>query len=341
MGILNSKLLAAGLFGMALSTAAQAEQLNLLCSPDVKWCELMVEKFQEKTGIKVNAVRLSAGEAYARVRAEARNPKSDVWWGGSGDTYVQAAQEGVLAEYESPQNGDLYPWAQHQAEISNHRSVGTESSAIGFAYNEQILKEKGLEPPKCWADLAKPEYKGEVQVANPNSAGTAYFALATIVQLMGEDEAFAYLKKLNANVSSYPKSGSAPVKAAARGETGIAIAFSHDILALIDEGFPLKSVAPCEGTAFQVAAAGIIKGARNMDAAKKWIEWSLSPEAQSMAEGAKMYSMPSNTKATVPAAVKNMPLGKTFDYDGARFGSAETRSKLLKRWTDEIGAIAQ
>ena len=341
MSLLKTTALVAGLIGASLASAAHATELNLLCSPDVKWCELMVEKFQEKTGIKVNAVRLSAGEAYARIRAEARNPKSDVWWGGSGDTYVQASQEGVLAEYKSPQNGDLHPWAQRQAEISGFRSVGTESSAIGFAYNADILKAKGLTPPACWADLAKPEYKGEVQVANPNSAGTAYFALATIVQLMGEDAAFDYLKKLNDNVSSYPKSGSAPVKAAARGETGIAIAFSHDILALIDEGFPIKSVAPCEGTAFQVAAAGIVKGARNKEAAEKWIEWALSPEAQSMAGEAKMYSMPSNTKATVPAVVKAMPIGKTVDYDGARFGSAETRSHLLKRWTDEIGAAAQ
>ena len=341
MSAMKFAAVAACLVGASVASTVKAEELNLLCSPDVKWCELMVEKFQEKTGIKVNAVRLSAGEAYARLKAEARNPKSDVWWGGSGDTYVQAAEDGVLAEYVSPQEGDLHPWAQRQGKISHNRSSRTESSAIGFAYNEEILKAKGLTPPACWADLAKPEYKGEVQVANPNSAGTAYFALATIVQLMGEDAAFDFLKTMNGNVSSYPKSGSAPVKAAARGETGIAIAFSHDILSLIAEGFPLKSVWPCEGTTFQVAAVGVVKGARNKDAAQKWVEWVLSPEAQSMADAAKMYSLPSNTKAMVPKAVQAMEQGKTFDYDGAKFGSAETRSHLLKRWTDEIGAIAQ
>ncbi|MGC4025611.1 MAG: hypothetical protein QM744_10900 [Mesorhizobium sp.] len=93
----------------AVSTAAEAQELNLVCSPDVKWCELLVKKFTEKTGVKVNAVRLSAGEAFARLKAEARNPKSDVWWGGSGDTYVQASQEGILTEYVSPQLGDLFP----------------------------------------------------------------------------------------------------------------------------------------------------------------------------------------------------------------------------------------
>ena len=341
MSVFKHTMVAIGLFGAAFATSAKAENLNLLCSPDVKWCELQVAKFQEKTGIKVNAVRLSAGEAYARLKAEARNPKSDVWWGGSGDTYVQAAQDGVLTEYLSPQEGDLHPWAQQQAKISLNRSSGTESSAIGFAYNEEILKAKGLTPPACWADLVKPEYKGEVQVSNPNSAGTAYFALAALVQLMGEEPAFEYFKKLNDNVSSYPKSGSAPVKAAARGETGIAIAFSHDILSLIDEGFPLKSVWPCEGSTFQVAAIGVVKGARNKESAEKFVEWMLSPEAQSMADEAKMYSLPSNTKALVPKAVQAMEQGKTFDYDGAKFGSAETRSHLLKRWTDEIGAIAQ
>lgn len=341
MPTLKGALVAAGIFACFTASTASAQSLNLLCSPDVKWCELMVAKFQEKTGVKVNAVRLSAGEAYARLRAEARNPKSDVWWGGSGDTYVQAAQEGLLAEYKSPQMADLYPSAQHQAKISDYKSVGTESSTIGFAYNTEVLKAKGLTPPACWSDLAKPDYKGEVQMANPNSAGTAYFMLATVVQLMGEEPAFAYLAKLNKNVSAYPKSGSAPIKAAARGETGIAVAFSHDILALIDEGFPLKSVTPCEGTTAQSAAVGIVKGARNLKAAEQWVEWSLSPEAQSMQGPAKMYSFPSNTKAEVAAVVKAATPDKIVPYEGARFGAAETRSRLLKRWTSEIGETAQ
>ena len=51
-------------------------------------------------------------------------------------------------------------------------------------------------------DLTKPIYKGEIQVANPNSSGTAYTTLATILQIFGEDKGWDYMKKLHANINT-------------------------------------------------------------------------------------------------------------------------------------------
>ncbi|RYF46196.1 MAG: ABC transporter substrate-binding protein, partial [Cytophagaceae bacterium] len=229
--------------------AQAAGTLNLVCAADVKWCELMERLFEkEHADIDVNMVRMSSGEAYARIRAEARNPKTDVWWAGTGDPHLQAAEDKLTLEYKSPMLDQLQPWAQKQAEVSGFRTVGVYSGALGWGYNTEILAKKNLEAPLCWKDLTSDKYKGEIQIANPNSSGTAYTALATLVQLMGEEPAFAYLKALNANVTQYTKSGSAPVKAAARGETGIGIVFMHDAVAMTKEGFPVKTVAPCEGT---------------------------------------------------------------------------------------------
>ena len=72
-------------------------------------------------------------------------------------------------------------------------------------------------------DLTKPIYKGEIQVANPNSSGTAYTTLATILQIFGEDKGWDYMKKLHLNINTYTKSGSAPIKATGRGENLIGI----------------------------------------------------------------------------------------------------------------------
>mgnify|MGYP003290835869 CR=1 FL=1 len=101
------------------------------------------------------------------------------------------------------------------------------------------LKKKGIPEPKCWSDLIKPEFKDEIQVANPNSSGTSYTMLATLVQLMGEDKAFDYLKALHKNVNQYTKSGAAPSQAAARGETLIGITFLHDLVTMAVGGAPL------------------------------------------------------------------------------------------------------
>jgi hypothetical protein len=108
----------------------------------------------------------------------------------------------------------LHDWANSQAVASKVRTVGIYSGALGYSYNTDLLKKQGLPEPKCWADLIKPVYKGKIQVANPNSSGTAYTMLATLVQLFGEDEAFDYMKALHANINQYTKSGSAPIKAA-------------------------------------------------------------------------------------------------------------------------------
>ena len=226
-------LISAAVAAMLVSAApaARAESLTLYCAADEVWCQLMARGFEEETGITVDMSRKSSGEIYAQLKAEAENPKGDIWWAGTGDPHLQAAEEGLTEEYVSPMRDQLQPWAIKQAEASGNKTVGVYSGALGFGYNKDLLEKNGLPVPKCWADLIKPEYKGHIQVANPNSSGTAYTMLATMVQLFGEDKGFEYLKALHKNVNQYTKSGSAPIKAAGLGETTIGIVFMHDAVA--------------------------------------------------------------------------------------------------------------
>ena len=121
--------------------------------------------------------------------------------------------------------------------------------------------------------------------------------LATMVQLMGEDKGFEYLKALHKNVNQYTKSGSAPIKAAGLGETTIGIVFMHDAVAQTVAGFPIVTVAPCEGTGYEIGSMSIIKGARNPEAAKKYYDWALKAEVQSRAQEANSFQVPSNKAA--------------------------------------------
>ena len=98
--------------------------------------------------------------------------------------------------------------------------------------------------PESWYDLLKPEFKGEIQMPTPQSSGTAYNLLASLVCGWGEDEAFAYMKELNKNIQSYTQSGTAPFQAVAIGQAGVAIQFTPAFLKLIDEGYPLKLIFP-------------------------------------------------------------------------------------------------
>lgn len=320
---------------------AHADSLTLYCGADETWCQQMARGFEAETGITVDMTRKSAGEVYAQVKAEADNPKGDIWWAGTGDPHLQAAEEGLTDEYTSPFMGELQDWAVKQAETGQHRTVGVYSGALGFGYNKELLAKNNLPEPKCWADLIKPEYKGQIQIANPNSSGTAYTMLATMVQLFGEEKGFDYLKALHKNVNQYTKSGSAPIKAAGLGETTIGIVFMHDAVSQTAAGFPVVAVAPCEGTGYEIGSMSIIKGARNPDAAKKFYDWALRADVQSKAQEVKAFQLPSNKAAKQSPLAPDLSAIKLIAYDFKKYGSSEERKRLLKKWDDEVGSQPQ
>ncbi len=333
------------LAGLALAAAApfaapapaQAQgNLVLYCTPQEEWCRAMVNAFEKKTGIKVAMTRKSSGELYAQIKAESANPKGDIWWGGTGDPHLQAAEEGLAEEYTSPMNKDLQPWAVKQWEQSKKRTVGVYAGALGFGYNNKQLADKKIAELKCWADLLNPKLKDEVQVADPNSSGTSYTMLATMVQLMGEDKGFDYLKKLHKNVNQYTKSGAAPAKATSMGETAVGITFLHDMVTFIVQKAPITAVAPCEGTGYEIGSMTIIKGAKNPKEAKLWYDWALTPEAQELGAGAQAYQVPSNKNAKTPKEAPDFKKIKFIDYDFAKYGSSAERKRLLAKWDAEV-----
>jgi iron(III) transport system substrate-binding protein len=318
--------------------AGAQSELVVYCSVLVDWCQLAATEFERATGIKVTLSAKGSGETFAQIRAEAANPRGDVWWGGTGDPHLQAAEAGLTEPYRSPRLADLQPWARRQAEQSGHRTVGIYAGALGFAANTEVLTRKRLPEPRCWSDLLRPEYRDEVQVSNPASSGTAYTVVATLVQLMGEDAAFAYLKGLHRNVNQYTRSGPAPARNAARGETAIGIMFLHDAVAEAVEGFPVKTIAPCEGTGYEIGSMSLIKGGRNGDHARRWYDWALTAEAQALASRAKSYQVPSNRNAPVPARAPRLTEIKLIDYDFARYGQSTERKRLIERWEREVGS---
>ncbi|MEN9712102.1 MAG: hypothetical protein RLY90_363 [Pseudomonadota bacterium] len=291
------------------------------------------------TGVKVNMTLKGSGEALAQLIAERENPKTDIWFGGTGDPHLQAAEQGLSMEYQSPTLTQLHPWAQQQAKQSGYKTVGIYSGPLGFAYNTELIAKKKLPIPKTWSDLLKPEYKGEIQMANPASSGTAYTMIATLVQLMGEEKAFDYLKALHKNISQYTRSGVAPLKAVARGEASVSISFVHDGPQEKMNGFPVATVTPSDGTGAEIGSMSIVKGARNLEFAKKFYEWALTPSAQEMAAATKQYQLPSNKNARLDPNVPDFKSIKFIAYDYAKYGASNERKRLIARWEKEVNAL--
>jgi len=166
---------------IALATGfAQADTVNIICSVQAEWCNMIGTVYGRTTGTKINISMKGSGEALAQLIAEKENPKTDIWFGGTGDPHLQAAEQGLSLEYKSPNLSQLQVWAQQQAAQSKYRTVGIYSGPLGFGYNTELLAKKKMQAPKVWADLLNPALKGEIQVANPASSGTAYTMVATV-----------------------------------------------------------------------------------------------------------------------------------------------------------------
>ena len=202
---------------------------------------------------------------------------------------------------------------------------------LTFISNTERLKELGIDPPTSWADLLNPKLKGEIQMANPGTSGTAYNVVATLVQLWGEDEAFEYLAKLHQNIQQYTRSGNAPNTAVAIGEVAVGIGYAHDQLTVLTQGYPVVITAPEEGTGYEIAYISLVKRGPEPEAARKLYDWALTERA------AKLYASTNVVPIIdVPLVEGAISLSEVNVIDQDDVWAAAERERLVDRWMNEI-----
>ena len=328
--------LAGALLSVLLAPCALAQEVTVLCNFEVDWCEALKATYEKTTGQKAVFIRRTDGESLAQIRAERTNPRADIYHAAESASAKQLAAEGLLEAYKSPMTGELHDWAQRIAEENKYFQTPIYTGVLGWGYNTDLLAKKKLPEPKCWKDLVNPAYKDEIQMANPASSGTAFNTVSTVLQMMGEDEGFKFFAAMNKNVNQYTRSGSAGIRAAGKGETTIGITFLHDSVAQTVQGYPVKTIAPCEGTGYEIISSAIIKNGPNPEGAKKWMDFVLSPAGQNVAIAVNKFQIPSNRNAqTHPMAPKPADV-KLIKLDLDKYGSKEGRDRLLSRWENEV-----
>jgi iron(III) transport system substrate-binding protein len=335
LGVIAAVLLAA--CAAPPAAAPKDTEINVLCTPQEEWCQGMKQEFEAKYGITVNYVRLSSGEGLARLRAEKENPQFDIWWGGPLDSFVAAKGEGLLEAYNSPSYPNLLDQAKYK-DVDN-TWAGIYVGSLGFATNTNWLAANpGARAPESWDDLLKPEFKGQVMVAHPSTSGTSYTALATVLQIRGDEAGWDYITKYAGQVSQFTKSGAAPAKFVGQGEAAVAIVFSHDTVNEIDNNKqPLVLTFPKEGTGFEIGGMGIIKGAKHMQAAKQWFDWALTAEAQKLGPKYKAYQAPTvkGVELSHPELLQVNLISYDFQWAG------ENKKAFVDKFTNEIAGADQ
>jgi iron(III) transport system substrate-binding protein len=304
--------------------------LHLYTSLDSQEAPVYINAFEEDTGIRVRWVRLSAGEALARLEAERGNPQVSAWFGGPSPEYIVAARRGLLEPYEPDTGFEL----DRAARGAGWEWTGFYSGLIGFACNERFLAQRGMSCPQSWGDLLDPRLRGQISVAYPYTSGTAYVLLVALLELMGEERGWEYIRQLDAQVHRYNSSGTAAVTQVGLGEVGVGIAFAHDILKKgVERGYPVVLSMPRDGAPPEIGAAAVVRGGRQPELARQFVAWLLDERAQNLL--AEFYRVPINPAARIADGAITAGDVTVIGYDAE--AAALEQQRVLARWRQLTG----
>lgn len=276
--IITTGILAALLGSTAASAATELTVYTAIEAVDLERYKATFEA--ANPDITINWVRDSTGVMTAKLLAEKNNPQADVVWGIAATSLLLLKGEGMLEPYAPAGVEALDP--RFVDGDSPPSWVGMDAYVAAICFNTVEGEKLGLTPPTSWADLTKPEFAGHVVMPNPNSSGTGFLDVSAWIQMMGEEQAWAFMDGLHRNVAAYTHSGSKPCKMAAAGETVVGISFEFPAAKAIAEGAPIEVIFPSEGSGWEAEASAIIAGTPNLEAAQKLLDWSVTKEANEM-----------------------------------------------------------
>lgn len=326
-----SKKLSALLAGLVVLTAsANAAELNAYTIMPEKYASQIFAQFTKDTGIKVNFLRFSTGEALARLTAEKGNPQVDVLLGGPADMYAAGVTEGILEAYR-PADSDAISSAYRD---SNNYWTGIGLIPLCFLTNTKFLEKNKMQAPTKWADLLDPRYKNNLQMADARTSGTATERIYSLVKVMGEDEAFKFQKAMNANVQMYTKSGAGGAMPIATGQCASGIFYIVDALDIQQQGYPVTITYPEDGVSFGIEATGVVKGGKNNAEAKKFVDWATSKKFAEFIVANKINYVPTRNDVKTSNPILDLTKIKTISVDVTWKG--EKRKEFTQRWINEV-----
>lgn len=313
--------------------AAAADTVNVYSIWPENWARPMFQEFEKATGIKVNFVRFSSGEALARIIAEKGNPRVDVLFGGPVETHAAGIKEGIFEPYKPPAFAKLPARFKH----ADGQWVAIADDPLVFMTNAKFLKDNNLKPPASWTDLLHPAYKNMLQMADARTSGTAVTRIFSVLEVNGRDEnkAFDYMKKLRPNVQLYTKSGGGGTLPVGLGQAGGGIFFIVDALDTKAKGYDVVVSFPKEGIGTAAEAIALIKGAKNPELGRKLIDWATSPAMQGTFAKHKINFLPAHPDVAVePGLAEVLRDAKIFPIDADYAGA--NRKRMVERWIAEV-----
>lgn len=285
------------------------------------------------TGIEVDLLPLAAaGELQTRIRAEKASPKADIFIGGDSSFHDGLGKESLLEAYESPNATAVAAQSKDPAKNWTGFYFGIFSIALNTSrFNAEI----GGAKPTSWDDLLDAKYKGKLVLGSPITTGGGYIFIATQIFRFNKDEAKAmdFMKKFHANVAQYPGTSPQAIQLVSQGQFVATPNWAHDILTEKGKNPGIDLSVP-KGTGYEIGAVSIIKGTKNPQAAKAFVDWVLTKEAGEL--NVKLSNRVS-VRSDVPPApgAPTLTSVEMVNYD--RDWAAANKDRVLKDWAKAVG----
>jgi len=278
--------------------------------------------------VEVVWVRDSTGVITARFLAEKDNPRADMVMGLAASSLLLFEKQNLLETYKPAGADALKPSFRDNA--GPYTWTGMDAFIGVVCFNTAEADKAKIKAPTSWKDLLDPAYKGKLVMPHPASSGTGYLTVAAWIQTMGEAEAWKFMDALHENMAVYTHSGSAPCVQAATGERVAGIALDMRGASEKTKGAPLSVIVPKEGVGWDMEATAIVKGSKNLAAAKKVADWGATKAAN------ELYSK-SYAVVAMPGVV-NVPPNYPPDAEKAMVKNdftwmAENRDRILAEWS--------
>ncbi len=325
---LSLSVFGAVLAGSVFTGAAKSEDLIVYTAVEPEELTGFAKAFEAKhPGIKIKWVRDSTGIMTAKLLAEGKNTQADIVWGLAATSLLLLKDAGILEPY-APKGVEKLD--VKFVDTSKPPSwVGQRAWIASICVNTAEAKAKNLPIPKSWADLTKPVYKGHIVMPNPASSGTGFLDVSSWLQMWGEEKAWKFMDDLHKNIGIYTHSGSKPCKMAGKGEFPIGVSFAYKGAQLKAKGAPVLTVAPTEGVGWDLESFGLVKGAKNADAAKKFADWSVAKDTNVLYNDA--YAVVAYPGVAKPVKFFPADLDKKMIKNDFQW-AAKNRKRILAEW---------
>ena len=326
LGICLVSCVLAVMVGLTWAQGRPEESVVVYSAADADMVNAVAAAFEKKYhGIKVSTVVAGTGEIIKRMEAEKGRPLGDVGW--SFGPEAIGDKKALFEPYLSKESGSFFP-----GQVPADR-IWTPFTTMPYVimYNKKLVSE--TEKPKAWKDVLDAKWKGKVAYADASKSGSSYTLLITWLTIYGKNETgWKFVEDLLRQCKVLPKS-SMTYQGVANGEYPIGLTFEQAAFEYLKGGAPIGLIYPSEGTAITLDGSAIIKNAPHPNAAKLFLDFTVSKEMQDlMVERFGRRSVRKDVGS--PAGLPMLDKIKAINYDLGY--AANSRDQLLKRFQDAL-----